>query len=670
MTTRTIPTLFPRVRDNELFSRKLYAGGLLRKMTQSHNWIWSKATRVYANHAYEGLGNFLFHFGSTFYQNTKVLVTAPDGGTDVLPLVSFLVPPNWGYSKRVKIQGQTQFATALTSSWDIIAAVYDLDDVYVGQYIALGVQNTPGTSTWNVTLQVPQNKTYQVKVFLRFTDTSTAAANTFAELALVNNISARYAAAIAEELGNETPQATWSPIADEAFNAANMPVHAGLLQRLNRNTNHMMSYRGAELCQAFLGVHYNNDAVFREIGRYVVYLPDMVTEIQGKLVMYCTSGGVGNEVRILVDGVVKQTFTALAAGESTLVVAAIACTSNAEHTITIEAISTATASLLSTTYGTICNGVSIWESAITQGLPVGSAVPANFAPLDEAGMHGDDAISWGTNAKAELNGVQGMIQNDRWLAANRLRHLIGDWRHRTYKRVARLSAPNTNIFDARVDWTRGPESVAYQLYRQKNITIRGTSSAEDDADSIGNFSGQDAVYIGSYTDVPFIHPNDMTFTTHGRRLAKHQMVRPTGVRTHMREGGNWICMVRGRRLRPDSMAVDSNSWGTTAEEPPYVDKGYFQALYNAVAAGSTIPIKSKAKLADYEKHWCPPLRGAHLNSDNTFTIRGRLPSQPGAVDAGGAALGATRPEGMLFEIELCSMYLADEPLNEEILRSL
>lgn len=709
MATRTIPPLFPLVHEAELFTRKIVKGSVLQRIAKAQNWIWAKFGKVYANHGYEGHGYAQQHIlSSRVTPPTSPTVTPkgmdpdlvdpPDGGFKALPLCSFIVPPNWGASRRLLVKGRSNLLKANASQGEIIVALYTLDEVPIGVYKS-NRQTAAGDEDWSLELAVPQDKFYQCKVFQRFYDGATTDENNVSDGFLTYYVSARYDVGNATEIGGDAVTAEWSPTSesvlgyDESFNAA-------ILQRILRNTMHIYATRPPELCQSWLANPYNNTSSYVEVGRYKVWLPHMVTEVTGKLLVHCTHGGAGNNVRVMLDGVAVFTSGTLSAGETEVDVTAFAIGDAAEHTITIEAKSTAA----SADWGTSVYGVSFWESGLTMALGSVPAVPAAFVPVDESSLEGDDAIVWQDNLQAQKSGLYYMIRNDRWLARNRLRHLIGDWRHRVYKRL--ILHPDTTIVEKAGDWTRGYEQLDYQLGRPKNITVRGDDAAFDDFDgyslfpngTVTSFTGDDGANIATAAPNPTLPapfpgvglyygwPHDYEVTQPGRRLAKHYVATPASTSPLAEEvTAQWLLLTRHRRLRPFLLASDINGSGPRDEEPPgivplppatkgYHNAGYLQPDYDG-SNTNPIHIHGRGTIPDFEKHWGAPLAGYHSTGSLALAIVGRLEGHAttlfDSVSTQGLHYGTkTRDEGELFEIELNSVYFADTPLNQEVLDGL
>lgn len=747
MTLRTLPNQFPSLYQREGYTRKSAKSSLARKIAISQNYLWARLRRVYAMGGSEGHGNVMYHIDANYPQHwdgeEKLTMGAVGSHIMGVPIVSFLVPPNWCASSRVLIQGLFSFATKSTSTAWIVAQLCDLDGKEVSETTFEIKAADEGTDkTWSIEVQVPQDNVYQIRVFLAFIDASTEVESvseskdttdwmTFGangEGMKVSHVSARYAVGNTSDLGGDTVPTTWAPTAD--FYRADYPLSSAFIERLIKNTQHLYAMRPPELCQVWLDKPYNNTSAFVEVGRYRIWTPSRVTQLTGKLVTYCTNGGAGNEVRVKLNGSVVQTFTALASGETISSVTAFTVTDNQENVITIEAKSTAA----SADWGTMVWGVSMWESSTTLSLPGGTSVPSFYTPLDEEALEGDDIITAEVNnAFGQRAGWRTMFDNDRWLAFNRLRHVIGDWRHRVLKRGT--LSPNTSA-EPRVDWTPGPftSGLPDNAANPKNITIRGATSTENDKDGYAKFAtglptsetgDQLAASVGSTYAAAWSYPTDLQFTLHGRRLGFWQLVNPSGVRTLPKDANQLRIYMRARRLRVQQMATGSDGFGPGDGEIHYIGKAYLEFLLDSSVTQMNVEppdtYKAGQVLAplDTFPSWLPSTVVTCSASDQTLKVRGRLPPQAAPISGialwqtshaytagaqvkdpngiyrcttGGTSSGSGTgpsgtgsgitdgscvwlyvmpfsgvPEGMYFEVELLSYFIADEPLAASLL---
>lgn len=683
MPLRTIPSSFPLVQKNEGNTYKILRASLMRRLAQAQNYLWSKMVRVYGGHGYEGHGCLMQNLppGDPVQGGVETLSNGQKGRA----MCSFYVPRNWCASARVQIVGQY----LLTKTTDdtvgtFYAQVYDLFDRPVGVIQSYYVDDDTKTD-WSMELIVPQDNDYQIRIFMAFTN-----GNLGGEIALENTlkmrcVSARYLPGNATELLGQTANATWQPHEDPSTDPQLWwPGASAFFRRIIDNTLHLYSYRAPELCQSWLDLSWHNTSTFTEIGHYVFYSPSQMTKVTGKLHVYVQgSSGAGNEVRVLLNTVVVQTFTALAAGETVLDVTEFTVPDGAENLITIEAKSAA----VSTDWGTFVWGVSFWESDTA----IAVTIPTDYVPLDESKLRGDKPFVWENDGDGDAAGLIHLMRNDVWLAQNRPRHLIGDWRHRIYKRLTYAPnsldpSPQTDYYDPRTDWTRGDQQ-PQQLFAPKNITVNGQGSTEDDQDGFGAFEhGQTDTSDSDLADnnydtgyrldggspqhaLSYGFPFAYTHVRHGRRLGWY-VIPIDGLSVHpLTAQSGWRLITRGRRLNPHTMAASGWGQGPVECEPGYIDRAYFDPVYDGTSQ-EQIPLMAHGVKKDSDKQWHPELRAEHDTASTIlFTVRGRLPRAMHSV-AGNPLASDTFLEGTLYEVELNSVYLSDLPLTQAQLADL
>lgn len=655
MPRRTLPQNFPFVHPGEGWTAQLLKASLMRRLAQAQNYLWANLRRVYAGHGYDGFSNYL---GNTPNSNTVQvgLDPLPDGSLG-RPVCTFYVPRNWCAGTLLRNKFRYTFTAGVGSpTARVVFVLYRLDDTYAG--IHAYEDCTAGTKDGVVSFRVPQDQDYQCRVFIQLVSAGDDAQ--FTNLIKLTYLSSRYDTDATDIHGLTPSQITWANRYDLPTTTF-PPAASAFFDRIIRNTLWHYTHRNPELCQAYFGVPWHNTSTFTEVGRYAVNIAAGVSTIEGRLYVRTMNGGAGSEVRVLLNGTVQQTWTALALGDTELTSTITLPNANgAEYTITIEARNSTT-----TNWGTIVWGVSYWESVTT--LPGATvAAPTDYAPLDEDYLEGDDNIValYAGGSSTFPAGFVRLQQNDRWLMKNRPRHLIGDWRHRTLKRLATYTSYGTT-FDPRVDWSRG-DNWSLQLDAYKNMTIRGDSGSYDDTDSLGNYSTGQGGNTG-YNETPYTYPSDMYFTQHGRRLGRYPIAIPTGITPLVTNGfSQWRLMVRARRLRPYLLSTDVNGNGPAVEEPAYLGKGYVDPIYDGTSKG-LVPIQdNNTPGRDTTQRWLLSKRADHLQSSGVkyVQLRGRLPSQPVGAPP------VPRPEGMCFEIEVTSVFLVDEPLTASYLATL
>lgn len=737
MTTFTVPKLFPQLFAAETNTRQIAKASLIRKIAMAQNYIWSRAIRIYANGGYEGHGSLLHHIASGFdpkipgnpnlqgasdlndtsgsmYRDQEVL---PDGQHG-LCLSSFLVPPNWGTSRRILVQGEYTFQGGewvngeLVNEADIWVLICRRDgsvysyrrwsDTHGGP-----IRDAVVNEDFSIEVEVPQDTTYVARVFIQHLDHSTPTNNAnFAVLQDTTHyievrwISSRYDVANEAESNDSIGQA-WVPYAD--FFRNDMPVASVFLAALVHNTQHLAGSRPLELCQVWLAEHWTvsgplstvNPLMGVELGHYKFWTPSCVTKMKGKLYISSQRIGAGNYVEVKLNGVVIFTYNIVTSNFFYEVsVDEFTVPAGAENEITINAyssqyidenISHSYLPIAGTSgWGVQVNAVSFWESGTTLNLPAGTTVPDEYRPIDEDAIEGDDVITAeDLNAFGQRSGIRRLFDNDRWLAFNRLRHVVGDWRHRALKRGGELPPAGSGDYDLRMQWT--PDAQYPFPGRMKNITVRGEPFAaiplggtDWTVDKLcgegGRGYGQPSV-ISGYSSAPYLWPNTLSYKQHGRLIGRFYAVRPTDVDTHIGALGNMRLAFYARRLRPFQFSADSNGGGPGGEEGSFIGKGFLDVDINGVSyqmpinspPGSSDVSGVAAVPGDTVPHWINDLILPHSDEDVVFQVRGRLPRQPVTIDTNEFA---GRPEGMLFEIELLGWYIADEPLPEDRLQDL
>lgn len=666
MTTRTVPKSFPLLRERDYFTYRIARAPLIKNLAHAQNYLWAKAYRLYSTMAYEGNGN-------RHAVGEATTDAAPDG-TQAVCVASFLCPPNWGASQRVKVQGRGVMSFgAGTFTASIWVGVYELDGTSASVYVKPANVTVAGTADWVVTVAVPGDRDVQIRVFILFQQTSGASVSPNNRYEL-KCISARYETGNATELGGDAPFINWKALSHDAA-GNDLALSSGLLVDLVRDINGLYASRPPELCQSWLGDAWANTNVFTEVGRYTVWIPPKVTSVAGYLQCFCTHGGAGNEVRILLNGVVVQTFAALLAGNSEQIVTAFAVTPGAEAVITVEARSTAAGA----NWGTIVHGVWMYEEGVTLGLPVGTAVPASYQPLDEDELLADKPIVADLSGAVRA-GIRKLLENNTWLARHRLRWLVGDWRHRVYKRVDSITMGFTGTeADPQWDWTPGPLS-PHNTGRPRNITIRGDNATADGGGGVGG-NGTDGIggwpYGYSIAGADFVAgayqhnfwPSSNDYYRHGRRVGRWRTNAGTGTAAIRSElGARARMLARGRRVRP---TLHQTNWtdtrGPVAIEQYFLKQGRF-ALINVGSEALQIFVTglNDGLASDLLPLWYGPRGQLYSNLGDVFDCVGRLlpPVLPSWI------VGNDRLEGEMFEMELLSACIMDEPLNSTQLAAL
>lgn len=652
MATKTIPARFPTLKRKDCGTYRPARAGIIRSLAQAQNYIYANSRRIYANHAYEGNGNTLRHG-----EPDNILETVPGAGTaNALPVASFAVPPNWGPSNQLRVQGTVSVnVEGARVGTAVIFTVHELDGTFTGQWAQSAVDYETAVETINdqfdLTMSMPQDRVVQVRVWI------TADTTQNGEYFKLNCISAAYKKGTSAELGGED-ETPWNGL--PTVGSADTPLSSALLYSLVRNTLALYARNPWEVCQSWLGTVYGNTSTFVEVGRYYVRTNEMPTSFQMRLIVHCTHGGAGNEVRVQENGADTVTFTALTTGTQELTVNFTPTGADEDVYYTVEARSTAAAA----DWGTTVLGVYLYESDVTPPYPSGVAAPSTYEPIDEEQIEADDFIA-AEDIGSDRAGIQYLIANDAWLAQHRTaRWLIGDWRHRVYKRFSYQSG---NLYIAsEFDWTPGP-IIEYGLGRPKNITIRGDNTTLNGDDGFGGYPyglEETAPAFSSSWD------NVQDWEEHGRRVGHFKVIVPTGHNpVSQASNAHLLVYLRGRRLPPFLLKTFANQdEGPLASAEQYHNRAFFIYEY-PTSDFREIKILEQNAL-DFTPKWFGPSRGLHVFAGvSSIDINGRCPqhSKYYHIDSG-TGLPTSKDEGLDgFEVELQSALIMDDKLTDAAL---
>jgi hypothetical protein len=640
---RTLPAQFPALNEREAHNHQPTRAKLLRNLALAQNYLWAKTPRIYTTGAVEGWGNERVE-GYTY--PLAVEVNNPMGANGHC-VASFICPPNWGAGNILQVKGRGVLTLTTTGTGTVQIQVHELDETPVG--LAVSTQYTSaGANDWTLNIHTPKDRTFLLRVYLSI-DGGTAG-----DLHSIEHVSARYAVPAAGELGLDAASATWKPLA-YTTTAADEPLSSALLKALVRDTNHLHVYRNPEVCQAWLGRHYANTTTWTEVGRYIVYVPSRVTKLRARALAYCTHTGANTAIRVKLNGVVQFTSSTLAVGETDVDCSEYPVTDEAEATLTIEAQSDAGGA----DWGTMVYGFWCWEEEVDLALPTGNTVPAAFQPLE------DDLLVMGKAVVADTvgsmrAGLKKLLENNIWLARHRLRWLVGDWRHKTLKRLELTGVAGTN-YDG-WDWTPGANEETYRRYAPKNITL-----VPGQTDTLGApfpHEGKDGHATWPYGLPDTWTPGSLQrFARHGRRLGKYRTDDGTGtdsIRATTGAGFRWYS--RGRRLGPQAWLTDNGITLLNANDKVFENRGSFY-IYGDFSQVFKQFLRSSAAHKDTETQTTGPmvLRWADFTAAaDILTIHGMNEDFTFPEAA----------EGEWFEMELQSVLIMDEPLSQAALDAL
>lgn len=676
---RTIPDSFPLIAARDFFSHRVARASLIRKLALAQNYLWAKTCRIYASSAYEGWGTMRYE--GFPYTAPELNLTVPLINFTGQSVASFIVPPNSGAGQKLQIKGRSVISTTSGGATGyVVAEMLELDGTSLGQYASVNYA-VNGSNDWSMVIYPPQDRFIQVRIY---------SAHQFlnpGDFHGVSCLSARYLALTTAELGvggssvsSGGMSDTWNPIAYAAL-AADDALSSALLTKLVEDTNHLWNYRAPEICQSWLHLPGVGTSTWTEIGRYTVYIPSRVTTISGKLYVYCTHSGSNTGVRVLINGSVAGTSSA-STGDSEISFSSLAVTDKAESVITIEARSDAGGS--GGDWGTNVWGVSFWEDGIDLALPSGNTVPSDYQPLDDDLLDADEAIV-AEDLGTVRAGIKTLIENNIWLARHRMRWLIGDWRHRTLKRINSVTGSLTSpTVYTPWDWTPGGDN-STALPAPKNITLAfglldaSNSSPPSGQDGLAGWqfgyaiSGNDGFVTGGTSIWPL--QGDFTrWKRGGNRLGRYFV--ETGTSTSSISSvstARYRWMARGRRLTTAVPNQNFNGVGPSLslQMSPNSTEGFFKNQGSfALQAGTPLVLQvtssDRTVSQDTVPRWYGPVFGLHADLGSGFDILGSCPHVAGAYNSPSGELD----EGAVFEMELQSCLIMDEPLTQDDINAL
>ena len=396
-----------------------------------------------------------------------------------------------------------------------------------------------------------------------------------------------------------------------------------------------------------------------------------MTTISGKLHVYCTHTGSNTGVRVLINGTVDGTASP-GTGDSTPSFPSLSVTDNAECVITVEARSDAGSAAM----GTCVWGVFFWEDGVNLALPSGNTVPSDYQPLEDDLLDADQSIV-AEDLGSVRAGIKTLVENNIWLARHRLRWLIGDWRHRTLKRISSVNLVLTNpAAYPPYDWTPGGDNSTAEP-APKNITVAVSmndatgsppTGVQDGLTSwqfgyaLSGFSGGDRTAWPVVSDV-------IRFTRGGNRVGRYLV--ETGASTSSISSvatARYRWMARGRRLGtavPNQFFAGNLGLSPKDYDKYFKDQGYF-TLETSVSLVLQVKSSDRAVAQDTVPRWYGPVFGNHTDLGSACDILGSCPLQAGVYNSS----AGEGDEGAMFEMELQSCLIMDEPLTQDDINAL
>lgn len=684
MATRTIPSLCPSIQIAELGVGRSARADLIRRFALTQNWLWANLRRCYSFWANDGEGNFVDGASVANISTAPAvggwedpgIVDMPGGSGKGLCVATFVFPPPPVGNTSARFQGRASFSREVgTASVRVTLHELDAAETFTGDW-AETTTTADGTWDWVIDdFAVPSARPIVGKIWIGGYLGASAtgpSAGVYDRLTLFN-VSARWLPPPTYGIA-ATNEAPFEPI-DPATAVADRCLDTPLLDGIRRQLASLVCSRGqTEILQTWFGQTNQRDGNSGtvEVARYTVYVSAGVNEISGKIYALYTEATHTPRIIVAWNGSAVATLTptftpyAVQAIDFSFAPGAHDVEGVLTVAIEIERLSNPAAFTIND-HGLEVLGVFAWESAIdTADWP--AAAPANYAPLDEARLLGNDDIA----ANLEHNegartGISHLLNNGLWLAQNRLRSLVGDWRRRVLKRIADENGNQVGTYvGAFWDWTRGLHASTLQSSKPKNITVRGDLATNDGwARGAANHDDLDGfgLVASGYSDtgaggVATSWPATQAYRGHGRRLAVWPCVVPAGLTMHPSDAeATSTFWVRAARRRPALMGPTFNgsTLGPAIEESYWANRGSIEIDW-PTTGGLSFPIRSTAPgyVDDYRLRWLDSQ--TKLSYKGEGTARGRLPIAFIPLSS------ANVLEGTLFEVELTSLLVMDDPL--------
>jgi hypothetical protein len=674
MAIRTIPSILPVVSASEIAIGRPLKSDIFRRFAQAQNYLWANIRRAYAFWANDGEG---FTVSGKSIANTGVgtlqggwedpaIVPMPGGGYPGMCLATFAFPPSPVGNTRAKFQGRGNFQRD-AGTVVIRVTLHELDnaETFAGLFAEISYSTNNAAWDWSFEIDVPTNRPIIGKLWVGgLLGSSTGAAWDAFDLYCV---SARWLCP-SEFASASTGLLPFEP-SDSSDATADRSVDVAILDQVRRQLASLAGSRGqTEILQTWFGKTSKANTSYIEVGRYTVYVSTAVNSVTVRIYALTTLNSAPHvgAVRILWDGVQKVVHVINHAqyGVAAYDVAFDPGTSDAEHVLTIEA----GTSLEVADYGCEVLGVFAWESGIsTAGWP--DLPLTNFTPLDESRLKANDTISADLEfMNSARTGLAHLIRNNLWLAKNRLRSLVGDWRRRVHKRIADEGGLQVGSSAGGIwDWTRGLQNgPGLQISKPRNITVRGDLTVNDgwgrgaaNHDSLDGYGASGTGYSDSgASGVTSIWPSSQIYRGHGRRLSVVYCAVPAGISMHASDASaTSSVLARAARKRPAIMGPTFNqgTHGPTAEESNWKNRGRLELDW-PTTGGLVFPITSTspAVVDDHQLRWLPAQ--SKLSYIGEGKIRGRLPIAFIPMSS------ANLLEGTLFEVQLSALLVMDDPL--------
>lgn len=671
MAIRTIPSRLPIVNSSEIaFGRPLTAA-TLRRFAQAQNFLWANVRRAHAFWAYDGEGRAISGKSLATAGSGSIvggwqlpsIVDMPGGTYRGVCIATFAIPSPQVGNDSIKVQGRASFTRQVgTAAIRCTFHETDDDETFTGIYGTETLATTNTAWDFSITINgVPNNRPLVGKLWIGglLGSPTSGTGGSYDDLS-ISALSARWLAP--SEL--VTTGFEFEPVSP-ALATAGRSANVAMLDMIRRQIFALAGSRGqTEIVQSWFGETNRSNTSYGETGRYRIYVSTNVNAITVRVWIF--KGAVDGALVVKWNGTAVLSF--ITTGQPARSVQAYEGTFNpatpdAEGTLTFESLAASEIS----DYGIDLLGVWAWESGIdSTGWPT---IPSTYAPLDEGRLRADEILSADLEPnESARTGLTHLFKNALWLAKNRLRSLVGDWRHRTLKRIADESGVPAFVGwpGAYWDWTPGYGSGSLASgVRPRNITVRGDLVTNDgwargagNHDSLDGYGPRSTGWSDTGAASSSSWPSTQAYKGHGRRLSVVHCAVPAGLTMHASDAtATTTFKSRARRVRPSALkAFDNGTLGPMVEEPNWQNRASLEVDWPSTG-GLSLPIRSTTAnvVDDHLPRWLPA--ASKLSYVGEGKIRGRLPIAYIPIALSNVL------EGTLFEVELFALLAYEDPLS-------
>lgn len=640
MTLRTLPSAFPLVHPHEVLGGRIISASIMRRLAQAQNYLWANLRNVRGHGAAGGGSHVIANWRREEWRRGAVRLTetlsdlplvAPGQPVLAQRLARFRVPANWcsGNRLRVRVSGVSNSLKSM-----VCARLFDGGSP-VGPTVTQFFDDSGALKEIDLELNVPQGRELDCVLWASASHYAIDDAR-YAETATLVAYSARYVNKSTDANGY-VPQ-EWHDkrdLQDGIFHAAAPVFYRGILD----NTLWHWTRRNPEVAHAWLAPSHARTTAWGEVGRYWCSVPRACTARYRLRARGLGSTGTISW-RILVGGspVASGTFAqnttidvdgtlSLAASDDMLVTLEMSCANNVSD------------------WGAQMLGFQLDEESFTSLV----APPESFSPQDELMLAADQRL--------EVQYFRTLQRNDRWLLHHRPRALVCDWMARGAFLLNEVSGEP----DYRGHFSLAPREPEYGFADVgpglRNMTVLGSSG--QDVPGTGAFPNGLAAATTGYVSSPYQHPVTASALVSGRLLGRY---------VHPASDFRARLSVRARRRTPHmrNQWQDSGGDGAWASaDPDYDGQSEVRLSVDASVDAHVAAVRAPVGSTDAQFMWLPVARLMPSTSARSLALNGRIPPLPDTQH-----LVLSRPEGILFAVEVESMALVDEPLSQAQLNGL